>query len=938
MANASPMSLHDLRNNIDFATVTQFLHIFQFAFKPWPQITDNYQAFLNAHRLQPDDDYVFATEDFEEMFLDPGKSVFLEDLIVRMLRTLTRNRLISASTWQRYLAREFDKRVGRQDNPFRAQHDGDDDEKKPINDVKKEESDVKAEDEHDDEPVAHDDTLISFYDLPMTTRLQVLHELCEWQLDSPERLREHLDDEDQRSWRVDPVGFDAKGDTYWLFDDNRLYVESEEPPKKKPKKKAARRRATPKSRRNTRATRGSVDDADVDDHDGAQDQDEDDAWVPWKMMCMSSDDWKAFPARFADSQHVDERRFYKLLTGDLVERVLPAIEENEMERAKKQQQAARKRSSRIMVRELEALEQQQINMAMRASAADGEPELSRSEKRRLQREQEEKERQSRARQERAMERERKLAEQRELEELMATKANLERERRLLQRTGAYFPNDSDELDITSTAPDFPLLETPVAEPVVDDRKKKKGKKDKKDNNAKGKKDSKKPRKKKATDDANGEPPKKRKRRTKAQMLADAQKDEEDDVWMFRCLCGVQGQNLDDGEPMVACEKCSEWQHMACLQKSHQIPTNAAALEAFTFVCHRCLSEEERMDVDIDSVADNASRPPLQLKLQLQSPSTQPLPRAPAPAPVSTPPPPQHHAPHAPFYAHANHPPMATPARPPYHESHAYHQNQPHHHHPYRPTAPAAPSAPMIHSSTQLPKSSTVPMPHSGSPVLRLPALHTLANAATQHMPPASDMRTHVPAAPRPQLNTQHTSPPQPQPPIHASNASQMPREPVRPSFAPSDATNHTPHAPSSFPQQPVTRPIPSSPPQQPLTRPIPPLSPQQPSQAPAQSWTRPPAPAPPVSTANGHHHSQGNGSNVVKELVAPSAPAMSPPTLPPIQLPSMASPSSAPNAPLKMPPAPSLPPLTSAAATSAPPMPPSSSNTSSTHVSHPWQQ
>jgi hypothetical protein len=37
---------------------------------------------------------------------------------------------------------------------------------------------------------------INFFDLSLETRVHVLHVLCEWQLDEPERMREHLASED----------------------------------------------------------------------------------------------------------------------------------------------------------------------------------------------------------------------------------------------------------------------------------------------------------------------------------------------------------------------------------------------------------------------------------------------------------------------------------------------------------------------------------------------------------------------------------------------------------------------------------------------------------------------------------------------------------------------------------------------------------------------
>lgn len=68
MPSFSPTDVDHLRNNIDFASIAQFFHTFQSAFRPWP-VSYNPATFLsrtnrnlNRNRKQTDDDYVFATE------------------------------------------------------------------------------------------------------------------------------------------------------------------------------------------------------------------------------------------------------------------------------------------------------------------------------------------------------------------------------------------------------------------------------------------------------------------------------------------------------------------------------------------------------------------------------------------------------------------------------------------------------------------------------------------------------------------------------------------------------------------------------------------------------------------------------------------------------------------------------------------------------------
>lgn len=59
-------------------------------------------------------------------------------------------------------------------------------------------------------------------------------------------------------------------------------------------------------------------------------------------------------------------------------------------------------------------------------------------------------------------------------------------------------------------------------------------------------------------------------------------DQEEDDWVFDCICGLHGQ-VDDGAHSVACEKCNVWQHSKCLG------INEAEAESpdFHFVCATC---------------------------------------------------------------------------------------------------------------------------------------------------------------------------------------------------------------------------------------------------------------------------------------------------------------------------------------------------------------
>lgn len=71
---------------------------------------------------------------------------------------------------------------------------------------------------------------IDWLDLPTVKKLDSLHTLMEWQFHNPNRLRTQMKDDDENAeWHIEPIGYDAKRNAYWLIGADRLWIQREPP-------------------------------------------------------------------------------------------------------------------------------------------------------------------------------------------------------------------------------------------------------------------------------------------------------------------------------------------------------------------------------------------------------------------------------------------------------------------------------------------------------------------------------------------------------------------------------------------------------------------------------------------------------------------------------------------------------------------------------------
>ncbi|RUS14350.1 hypothetical protein BC937DRAFT_93940, partial [Endogone sp. FLAS-F59071] len=378
--------------------------------------------------------------------------------------------------------------------------------------------------------------------------------------------------------RVEPIGFDSKGNTYWLFDDNRLYKETPAaPPKPKPKPKSRSSKSSRSRRKSVRSSRrshttntddgggGCEDDEDEEMPDtggrgsrtkargaavDAGEEDEEDA--RWRLVCRTEAEWSSFPMQFARSRDPDEKYLHELATKEILPKVLADLRERDKERRRMEAIANRKRSSRILIKELERQEKERMDEVRKQEAEEA------AQKRRedVQKRREEKDHQVqiqareqrlRERELRIRQRERQLRERDQQRKREQERLARERERRASKRRVAGEETEEEDTEMEEA-----------------DR-------------------------------------------------GEEAREEEEENWIFDCVCGVFGENLDDGTPMIACGRCNVWQHIACLQQDEEDETGSAGRsmkewESVDFVCRHCLKSVAEQATDPGSSAQASPAP------------------------------------------------------------------------------------------------------------------------------------------------------------------------------------------------------------------------------------------------------------------------------------------------------------------------------------------
>ncbi|KAI1767671.1 hypothetical protein GGR53DRAFT_518283 [Hypoxylon sp. FL1150] len=380
----------------------------------------------------------------------------------------------------------------------------------------------------DRNPFGTAETPAKFDDFDIILKIKVLQQLTQWVMLHPDRVREKMDEQkpsDQTEWRIEPSGWDSDDRTYYILDDNRIYRMTEAQPTAapwKPKKNTKKAKAAARAAKRRRVSRSTAqNDEDADDEPSS---DADQVAEP-EDDGLGGAKWECLATNLAEVQ-----AFLGTIrkTRDENEKVLKNTIENHLLPILEKQEESRKR--KILQREKELLALEKMAHAKRSSRLANKAEQQRQDQQT--REEESKRRTEQAAARKEEQKRVKLEKERDNRLMSREKRLKEREVRRQQHEEelAQFSEDSRNLSSGTGRLSERRLKTEIEK----------------------------------------------------SKLALQELEEEEDDWIFDCICGVYGQ-VDDGTHSISCEKCNVWQHSKCVG----ISEGEADRDDFHYICKGC---------------------------------------------------------------------------------------------------------------------------------------------------------------------------------------------------------------------------------------------------------------------------------------------------------------------------------------------------------------